>query len=108
LKSNFKRFSFLDYPTLSFEQPDMKNFRNLALAFGALTKGGNSPCVLNASNEIAVDAFLNNKIGFLQMSDIIEKAIEEIKFIAKPSYEDCIETDLETRRFSQHVINKLV
>lgn len=108
LKSNFQRFSFLDYPTLSFEQPDMKNFRNLALAFGALTKGGNSPCVLNASNEIAVDAFLNNKIGFLQMSDIIEKAIEEIKYIAKPSYEDCIETDLETRRFSQHAINKLV
>ena len=108
LKSSFQRFNFLDYPTLSFEQPDMKNFRNLALAFGALRKGGNSPCVLNASNEIVVDAFLNNKIGFLQMSDIIEEAIEEIKYIVKPSYEDCIETDLETRRFSQHAINKMV
>ena len=85
----------------------MKNFRNLAMAYEALRRGGNVPCMLNASNEIVVEAFLNKQIGFLQMSDIIEEAIEEIKYIPKPSYEDCVETDLETRRFSQRVINKL-
>ena len=107
LASNYKRFNFIDYPSLSFEAPNTKIFRNLAMAYEALRRGGNVPCMLNASNEIVVDAFLNKQIGFLQMSDIIEEAIEEIKYIPKPSYEDCVETDLETRRFSQNVINKL-
>ena len=107
LASNYKRFNFIDYPSLSFEAPNTKIFRNLAMAYEALRRGGNVPCMLNASNEIVVDAFLNKQIGFLQMSDIIEEAIEEIKYIPKPSYEDCIETDLETRCFSQRVIDKL-
>lgn len=97
LKNTFRRFSFFDYPDFSFEAPDLKTFRNLSLAYYAGKKDGNSPCVLNAANEIAVDAFLNNKIGFLNMSDLIEVCLEKITFVENPSYEDLIETDKETR-----------
>ena len=76
LKSNLKRFSFPDYPNLTFEQPDYKKFRNLALAFESMKKGGNIPCALNAANEIAVESFLNDKISFIQISDIIENTIK--------------------------------
>lgn len=96
--SDFPRFSFFNYPEFTFEQPDIKTFRNLALAFEALHKGGNAPCVLNAANEVAVDAFLKDKIGFLEMSDIVENCLQHISFIKKPSYEDYVETDQETRR----------
>ncbi len=105
IKSDFPRFNFLNYPQLTFEQADTKTFRNLALAFEAMNKGGNSPCVLNAANEIAVDAFLKDKIGFLEMSDIVEKCLQEITFINKPSYADYVETDIETRRVAIKQLN---
>jgi 1-deoxy-D-xylulose-5-phosphate reductoisomerase len=104
MKSNFPRFSFFNYPQLTFEQVDTKTFRNLALAFEAMNKEGNSPCVLNAANEIAVGAFLKDKIGFLQMSDVVEKCLQTIAFIAKPSYADYVETDKETRQFANELI----
>jgi len=98
LPSDFPRFNFLDYPTLSFEQPDKKTFRNLQLAFDALEKGGNMPCILNAANEVAVDAFLHDKIGFLEMSDVIENCLNSVFFIKTPNLAQYQETDTETRR----------
>lgn len=97
LEANFPEFSFIDYPKLTFEQPDIKIFRNLALAFEALEKGGNSPCVLNAANEVTVDAFLNDRISFLQMPDLIHECIHTVDFIQNPSLEDYFETDKLTR-----------
>jgi len=105
LKSDFPRFNFLDYPQLTFEQPDKDTFRNLALAFEALEHGGNKPCVLNAANEIVVDAFLKDKIGFLEMSDIIEQSMAKVSFIKKPNYDDYVATDEETRRLTLEMIN---
>ena len=105
IKSDFPRFSFFNYPQLTFEQADAKTFRNLALAFEAMNKAGNSPCVLNAANEIAVEAFLKDKIGFLQMSDVVEKCLQTIKFIHKPSYSDYVETNQETRRAAEETIS---
>ncbi len=98
IKSDFPRFSFFNYPRLTFEQADTKTFRNLALAFDAMNKGGNAPCVLNAANEVVVEAFLKDKIGFLEMSDVVEKCLQTIDFITKPSYDDYVATDKETRR----------
>jgi 1-deoxy-D-xylulose-5-phosphate reductoisomerase len=98
IRSDFPRFDFMNYPSLTFEKADTKTFRNLALAFEAMNKGGNSPCVLNAANEVAVEAFLKDKIGFLQMSDVVEKCLGKIDFIAKPSYEDYVGTDEMTRK----------
>lgn len=102
--SDFPRFNFLDYPTLTFEQADTKTFRNLGLAFKALDKGGNMACILNAANEIAVDAFLKDKIGFLAMSDLLENCMEKITYIANPNYEDYVNTDEETRIFAQNIV----
>ena len=101
IKNNFPRFNFLDYPSLDFEQPNTKIFRNLALSFEAMDKGGNVPCVLNAANEIVVEAFLKRKIKFLEMSDIIEKAMNKLAFIKKPSLDDLIDTNNETRRVTE-------
>lgn len=98
--SDFPRFSFLNHPSLTFEQPDYKTFRNLQLAFEALTKGGNQPCALNAANEVAVEAFLADKIGFLQMSDLIENTLAKTSFVEKPSLIDYIESDTEARNFA--------
>lgn len=106
IKNEFPRFNFLDYPRLEFEQPDTKIFRNLALAYVAMEKGGNAPCVLNAANEIAVDAFLNEQISFLRMPEIIEQALEEISFMENPELNDLIETDKETRRVTQLLTQK--
>jgi 1-deoxy-D-xylulose-5-phosphate reductoisomerase len=97
LKSAFPRFNFADYAQLTFEQPDTKTFRNLALAYEAMGKGGNMPCVLNAANEVAVQAFLEDKIKFLAMSDLIENCLAKVAYIAHPSYDDYIQTDQETR-----------
>ena len=97
LENNFKRFSFLDYPELTFEKPDFDTFKNLGLAYSAMEKGGNTPCVLNAANEIVVDAFLEDKIGFLSMSDIIGNCMEKITFVKNPKLKDYINTDQETR-----------
>ncbi len=98
IPNNFPRFNFLDYPTLDFEQPNTKIFRNLALSFQAMDQGGNVPCVLNAANEIVVEAFLREKISFLQIPEIIEKAMNQVTFIEKPGLDDLIETNKETRR----------
>ena len=97
LKNNFERFSFFDYPNLNFERPDFETFRNLKLAFNAMEKGGNMPCILNAANEIAVAAFLEDKIGFLNMSDLIANCMEKITFVSKPTLEDYIDTNKSTR-----------
>jgi len=104
LKSDFPRFNFLDYPHLTFEKPDIENFRNLALAYQALKAGGNMACILNAANEIVVSAFLKDKIGFLEMSDIIEMCMQKISFIKQPTYEDFVITDKETRTFAKSLI----
>ena len=104
IKSDFPRFSFFNYPRLTFEQADTKTFRNLALAFDAMNKGGNAPCVLNAANEVAVEAFLKDKIGFLEMSDVVEKCLQTIHFITKPSYDDYVATDIETRTVADRLI----
>ena len=98
IKSDFPRFSFFNYPELTFEAPDLKIFRNLALAFEAVKMGGNIPCILNAANEVVVEAFLNDEIGFLKMPDVIEKCMQTINFIKNPSYEDYVSTDNETRK----------
>ena len=97
LTSDFPRFNFLDYPSLTFEQPDIETFRNLNLAYEAMNAGGNKPCVLNAANEIAVEAFLQDKIGFLEISDVIENSLEKVNYIRVPDLQDFIETDKETR-----------
>ncbi|PBQ33970.1 1-deoxy-D-xylulose-5-phosphate reductoisomerase [Sphingobacteriaceae bacterium] len=102
IKNNFPRFNFLNYPTLTFEKADMSVFPNLGLAYEAMKKGGNVPCALNAANEIAVQAFLEDKIGFLQMSDIIEKVLEKTAFIKSPDYAAFIATDKETREIAVH------
>jgi len=106
LKSDFERFNFMNYPQLTFEQPDLKTFRNLQLAFDALAKGGNAPCVLNAANEIAVSAFLNREVGFLEMSDLIGETLEKATFIARPSLEDYIGTDEEARTITTQLIKR--
>ena len=98
LKSDFPRFDFLKYPSLTFEPADRKTFSCLDLAYSAMKRGGNLPCVMNAANEIAVEAFLNGKIGFLQIADVIEKTMAKAIFIAAPSYDDYIRTDKEARR----------
>lgn len=107
IKSTFPRFDFKNYPNLEFEQPDEKTFRNLGLAYKALEKGGNAACSLNAANEVAVAAFLQDKIGFLEMSDLIEQSMEKIGFIDVPSLDDLIQTDKETRILSEEIISRL-
>lgn len=106
IKSDFPRFNFMNYPQLTFEPADTDTFRNLSLACEALKKGGNAPCVLNAANEVAVEAFLKDKIGFLQMSDVVEKCLQTVTHISKPGYEDYINTDKETRRAAAALILK--
>ncbi|OFX88186.1 MAG: 1-deoxy-D-xylulose-5-phosphate reductoisomerase [Bacteroidetes bacterium GWF2_33_16] len=107
-KAGFQRFNFIDYPQLSFEKPDLENFKNLSLAFLAMEKGGNIPCILNAANEIAVNAFLNEKIGFLDMTDVIVKAMDNVSYIKNPSLDQLINTDIETRRYSETLIVKII
>jgi 1-deoxy-D-xylulose-5-phosphate reductoisomerase len=105
LPSSFPRFDFTKYPSLTFEQPDTETFRNLALAFEAMKRGGNSPCVLNAANEVAVESFLKEKIGFLEMSEVVEKCLEKVSFVAKPVYDDYVETNKETRIRAKELID---
>jgi len=97
LKTPGARFNFADYPNLTFEKPDTENFRCLSLAYEALRTGGNMPCVLNAANEIAVNSFLKDKIGFLEIPDIIASCMAKVQFIAKPDIEAYAATDKETR-----------
>ncbi|SDL81113.1 1-deoxy-D-xylulose-5-phosphate reductoisomerase [Catalinimonas alkaloidigena] len=98
LPAEFPRFNFLDYPSLTFEAPDKTAFPNLQLAYEALAKGGNLACIVNAANEIAVAEFLQERIGFLEISDIIATCMERVAYIAHPSLEDYVQTDQETRR----------
>lgn len=104
--SDFERFNFLNYPSLTFSAPDSKSFRNLELAFKAMEKGGNMPCILNAANEVVVEAFLKDKIGFLQMSDVIEECMTKLPFIAQPSINNYLETDAHTRIFAHQLVTK--
>ena len=106
IKSDFPRFNFSEYPTLTFEAPDVLRFPNLALARKSLIKGGNSCCILNAANEIAVESFLQEKIGFLQMSDIIDEVISHSSFVINPTIEDLTLTDEEIRLRTQEIIKK--
>jgi 1-deoxy-D-xylulose-5-phosphate reductoisomerase len=104
LKSDFPRFDFTQYPALTFEKPDKETFRNLALAFAALERGGNMPCVLNAANEVAVAEFLENRVGFLEMSDIVEQCLMKSAYIREPRLEDYVETDKLTRIRAKELI----
>lgn len=106
ISSSFKRFSFMDYPELTFSQADRSTFRNLDLAFEALRRAGNMPCIINAANEVVVNAFLQNQIGFLEMSDIIEQCMSDISFIAKPTLNNYLETDQLTRIFAGELVTK--
>jgi 1-deoxy-D-xylulose-5-phosphate reductoisomerase len=101
LRSDFPRFDFMAYPELTFSRPDLRTFRNLQLAFDALHRGGNAPCALNAANEVAVAAFLHDRIGFLQMSDVVEHALGRFSFVASPTYDDYVNTDAEARRLAE-------
>jgi len=104
LKSTFKRFSFTDYPQFTFEQPNIDVFRNLSIAYEVLRTGGNHPCVMNAANEIVVEAFLNEKVKFIEMPNIIEQVIEKATFIKHPTIEDYIESDKEARRIAIEIM----
>lgn len=107
MHADFPRFDFKDYASLTFEQPDVETFRNLGLAFQALEKGGNMPCILNAANEVAVDAFLKDEIGFLQMSDLLATCMDQGTFLSSPSLEDYVNTDKITRIMAQEWVTKL-
>ena len=96
-KADYPRFDFAQYPSLTFEKPDTETFRNLQLAYDALGKGGNHPCILNAANEVAVREFLKDKIGFLEISDVIADCLAKVSFVKEPGLEDFINTDKETR-----------
>lgn len=104
LKSSFQRLDFLQVNNLTFEQPDTNRFPNLALAYEALQRGGNMPCIVNGANEICVAAFLNDRIGFTQMSDIIEQTMQQVSFIPQPTYDDFVATDAEARRIANNLI----
>ncbi len=107
-KSDFERFDFTKYPQLTFERPDRETFRNLQLAFDALARGGNAPCILNAANEIVVAAFLKNEVGFLEMSDLIETTMDKATFVAHPTLEDYVGSDRETRSITEKLIKSKV
>jgi 1-deoxy-D-xylulose-5-phosphate reductoisomerase len=104
IQNDFPRYDFRKVSTLTFEEPDIKTFRNLALAFESLNRGGNLPCIMNAANEIAVYAFLRNRIGFLEMTEVIEKTMQKISFISNPTLEEYFESDGEARTFAADII----
>ena len=105
IPNQFPRYDFRKPNTLTFEEPDIKTFRNLTLATEALKKGGNMPCILNAANEIAVYAFLRNRIGFLDMTELVERTMQKIAFIEKPTLEEYFESDGEARNFAASLIH---
>ena len=104
LKSQAPRLDFNQYATLTFEEPDMERFRNLAFAFEAARQGGNMPCILNAANEVVVAAFLRDEIGFLRMSEVIERVMARASFLSKPSYDDYVATDSEARSIAAELL----
>lgn len=105
IKASFPRINWMNCAELTFEQPDLERFRNLALAYEAIHRGGNMPCIVNAANEVVVEAFLNDRISFLGMSDVIEQTMSRASFLAKPSYEDYVATDAEVRRLAAELIH---
>lgn len=106
VESQFPRFNFMDYPELTFAKPDLVTFRNLGLAYSAIESGGNMPCIINAANEVVVNAFLHNKIGFLEMSDVIEQCMSDLPFILDPTLNNYLETDEHTRIFAHQLVTK--
>ena len=104
IHNDFPRYDFRKINTLTFEDPDLRTFKNLALAIDALHKGGNLPCVMNAANELAVYAFLRNRIGFLEITDIIEKTMEKVPFIEEPTLEEYFDSDAEARNYAADII----
>lgn len=104
--ASFERLDFMRFNSLTFERPDTNRFRNLALAYEAMHKGGNMPCILNAANEVAVDAFLHDRISFLGMSDLIEQVMSTVPYLSAPDYEDYVQTDREARRVAVSLIGK--
>ncbi len=106
LDNKYKRLDFRDYAQLTFEQPDYKTFRNLALAKEAMFKGGNTPCVMNAANEVVVQSFLHNKVGFIEMSDVIEKIMERVAYIEQPSLDDYEKSDKEARIYAAELVKQ--
>jgi len=104
IKNDYPRLDFRKVNTLNFEDPDVKTFRNLALAQDALYRGGNLACIMNAANEIAVYAFLRNRINFLDMTTVIEKTMEKVTFIEKPTLEEYFDSDGEARNFAADII----
>lgn len=108
LKSDFPRFNFMDFPSLTFEKADVNTFRNLTLAYEALRKGGNMCCIINAANEVVVEEFLKDGIGFLQMSDIIESCTQRLNYIENPILEDYFETDKQTRIVAKELIKNII
>ncbi len=106
VQTNFPRFNFMDYPELTFQQPDRTAFRNLELAYQAMSRGGNMPCIINAANEVVVNAFLEDRIGFLEMSDVIARCMSDVQFIAAPTLNNYLETDQHTRIFAGQLVTK--
>ncbi len=104
IKNEFPRLDFRRVSQLNFDEPDHRTFKNLGLAIEALNKGGNLPCVLNAANEIAVFAFLRNRLGFLEMTDVIEKTMQKVSYIDKPTLDDYSESDGEARNYAADLI----
>lgn len=107
LKSSFQRLDFSVCTNLTFEQPDTKRFRNLALAYEALHQGGNMPCIVNAANEVVNAAFLHDRISFLGMSMVIEQTMQKAQFVKEPTYEDYVATDAEARRLAAEIMNNI-
>ena len=106
LANSFPRFSFAEYPNLSFEQPDLQTFRNLQLAYDALAAGGSAPCVLNAANEVAVAAFLEGSVGFLEMSDVVEHALNAVEHVKKPDIEALFALDTAAREAAKSRVRR--
>ena len=105
LANNFPRYDFRKVNTLTFEEPDIRTFRNLALAKEALLKGGNLPCVMNAANELAVFAFLHNRIGFLDITDVVERTMDKVSFINNPTLDEYFESDGEARNYAADLMH---
>ncbi len=104
LKTDFERFNFMDYPELTFEKPDLETFYNLKLAYKAMAMGGNAPCIINAANEVAVAAFLDDKIKFLDIADINAKTLDLSTFVKHPSYEDYVQSNEEAKQIALSLI----
>ncbi len=104
LSSDVKPINFFELKSLTFEKPDTEKFRNLSLAYQSIEKGGNMPCIMNAANEIVVEAFLQDKIGFWRMSDVIEETMQKASFISSPSLQDYLQTDAEARKIAKEII----